>query len=103
MSFWSYSSYAEKDCTSKKRPCDEKERCMYLRQIAMKQQLLNLYGDENLNQAYEDARKELPANDETAKVMRDHRARKYFQDKIEALAKDGTARLPFRSALGKPK
>ncbi len=83
--------YAEKDCTSRENPCDDPTTtCVYQRQISMKQQLLFLYGNQALRDAaYNRALSELPGNDEVTRIMREHRARKYFQEKIEALAHDG--------------
>lgn len=93
---------AEVACTQRDKTCDPKERCMYERQIAMKQQLVNLYADPGLRQqAMDQARRDYPGNDEASQILRSHRARDIFQRLLEQKAADGrTIRLP--SCAGQP-
>jgi hypothetical protein len=87
---------AEVACTQREKTCDPKERCMYERQIAMKQQLLNLYANPRLRkQAMDQASKEYPGKDEASQILRSHRARDIFQALLEKKAMDGkTIKLP---------
>jgi hypothetical protein len=81
---------AEVACTQSGKTCDQKERCMYERQIAMKQQLAALHADPGLRKkALDKARLKHPGNDEVSLMLRSHLARDIFQELLEKMAMDG--------------